>query len=438
MEIQDTNIDPVNNETSRRKFLKVAGAAAILATAAGCTPSPAKLKPFNTETAPHPEKELNPSIAVLDFFDMDQALINYLFEYFPPLFSEIPSLWEMGITDLSTAEGLLKGVPKDENQAKLLLMMLFKHQYQNHGKEVISVMSKAANYLNPDQSGIVPATASIEKAVIFHKLEYDETGNPIIHANLSAEMADKLISRSMESVVNMSLEIGEFSIMLSLYDRKPKYPEIARQGPSNFTINEKTTYKDYQGNIITEAEYNEILTKANETEITLLDPKERDVKFLDGYAGDKTDDNLLKLAEIARKYPEKMIITAGGNPTYLQGLKMPDIREARKSLEEQGLWPDNLIIVGFQTRESGFVGPASYGADIYVSDTDLEMLGFGASSSYATSVITELTRQLISKGFKTHKKVKDALLGLTHIAESKEGSEIIEYRLLDLDRAKIG
>ena len=37
----------------------------------------------------------------------------------------------MGVIDPSTREGLFKAVPKDENQAKLLMMMLFKQQYQN-------------------------------------------------------------------------------------------------------------------------------------------------------------------------------------------------------------------------------------------------------------------------------------------------------------------
>mgnify|MGYP005860143645 CR=1 FL=1 len=84
-----------------------------------------------------------------------------------------------------------------------------------------------------------------------------------------------------------------------------------------------------------------------EMEVVMFDPKDRDVRFLDGYAGDKTYRNLQKLTEVARKHPEKMFVAAGGNPTYLQDLKIPDIREVRAELERQGLWPENLIIVGF-------------------------------------------------------------------------------------------
>lgn len=174
----------------------------------------------------------------------------------------------------------------------------------------------------------------------------------------------------------------------------------------------------------------------NETEVVLKKPSDRDVVFLDGYAGEKTYDNLRKLAQIVRKHPEKIFITAGGNPTYLNGLRIPDIREARSMLEKQGLWPDNLLVVGFQARESGFVGQASYGADVYVSDEDLEKLGFSGASSYATPVVSEITRQLISKGVNIPVKVKEALTQMTRTAESWEGSEKTEYRIIDLEKAK--
>lgn len=99
-------------------------------------------------------------------------------------------------------------------------------------------------------------------------------------------------------------------------------------------------------------------------------------------------------------------------------------------------WPDDLIIVGFQGVESGLVGPASHGADIYVSYRNLEELGFSPASSYATPVVTEIVRRLIAGGSKTHKQAKEGLMQLTQAAESWEGSEKVEYRLLDLNKAK--
>jgi hypothetical protein len=417
---------------SRRDFLKLGGSAAAGA-AVGYVAWRLGIKP---ETGGSPETELKPSVRVLDFFDIDQARDKYLHNNFPSNFSEKNSWQEMGVSDPSTREGLFKAVPKDENQAKLLLLALFQHRYQNHGKDVVAVIEKVSDLVTPDQKSFAPTRSSIAGAVEFGKLEYDEIGNPTMHVTLSSDVVDRLVSENPDSIVNMSFELGDFSLTYSLYDRKLKYPEMGRKGPSKITVGEKTSYRDYQGNDITEEEYNEISRKMSETEIVLLDPSERDVRFLDGYAGDKTYQNLQKLTEVARRHPEKMLIAAGGNPTYLQGLKIPDIREARAKLEKQGLWPENLIIVGFQARESGFVGQASYGADIYIADRDLEELGFSGASSYATPVVTGVARRLIDNGLKTHKQVKEGLMALTQTAEAWEGSEKVEYPLLDLGKVK--
>ena len=432
MEDKNAEVPNTGHKISRRDFLKLGGAAAAGA-AAGYVAWRLGIKP---ETSVSPETELKPTVRVLDFFDVDKSRSKYLQDNFPSNFSEENSWQEMGVSDPSTREGLLKAVPKDENQAKLLMMTLFQYRYQNHGKDVVAVMEKVSGLVSPDQKTVSPTSASIAGAVEFGKLEYDEAGNPTIHIMLSSDVVDRLVSETPESVVNMSFELGDFSLTYSLYDRKLKYPEMGRQGPSTITVGGKTSYRDYQGNDITEEEYNEISRKMNETEIVLLDPNERDVRFLDGYAGNKTYQNLQKLTEVARRHPEKMLIAAGGNPTYLQGLKIPDIREARAKLEEQGLWPENLIIVGFQARESGFVGQASYGADIYVADKDLEDLGFSGASSYATPAVTEITRRLVDKGLKTHKQVKEGLIALTQAAETYEGSEKVYYPLLDLGKVK--
>jgi len=405
----------------------------VAGAAAGYAARRLEIKP---ETVGSPEIELKPSVRVLDFFDIDQAKDKYFQNNFPSNFSEEDSWQEMGVSDPSTREGLLRAVPKDENQAKLLMMALFRHRYQNHGKDVVAVMEKVSGLASPDQKIASPSRVSIAGAVEFGRLEYDDIGNPTIHVTLSPDVIDRLVSETPESVINMSFELGDFSLTYSLYERKLKHPEMGRQGPSTITVGEKTSYRDYQGNDITEEEYNEISRKMNETEVFLHDPSERDVRFLDGYAGSSTYQNLSKLTEVARKHPEKMFVAAGGNPTYLKGLKIPDIREARAKFEKQGLWPGNLIIVGFQARESGFVGQASYGADIYVADKDLEDLGFSGASSYATPVVTEITRGLIDNGLKTHKQVREGLVALTQAAEAWEGSEKVEYPLLDFGKVK--
>lgn len=413
---------------TRRQFLEL-----VAATAGGAALGYAAWRTGISvpETASSPEKELKPTVLVLDFFDLDKVKI--------PGFSEEEALKSMGVEDTSTKEGLIKAVPKSEDEAKLLMLLFFKHQYHNHGDSVVDVMQKTADYLGSRDDNRVTNQSSVASAIELEKVEFDGIGNPTMHVRLSPEVVDNQVSQSSDSLVNMSFELGDFSLTYRLYEERLKYPEMARQGPSTITVGEHTTYRDYQGNDITQEEYEEISGKMDETEIVLLDPKERDAIFLDGYASEKAFDNLKMLTDLARKHPEKMFVAAGGNPTYLNGLKVPDIREARKKLEEQGQWPVNLLTVGF-TANPGVGGRSevntSYGHDLYVSTTDLKSLGFSGASSHATPVITEINRQEIAQGQNTFSKVKASLMKLTEIKGYWSGSEKTEYRVLNLDKAK--
>ena len=232
MEDKNAEVPNTGHKISRRDFLKLGGAAAAGA-AAGYVAWRLGIKP---ETSVSPETELKPTVRVLDFFDVDKSRSKYLQDNFPSNFSEENSWQEMGVSDPSTREGLLKAVPKDENQAKLLMMTLFQYRYQNHGKDVVAVMEKVSGLVSPDQKTVSPTSASIAGAVEFGKLEYDEAGNPTIHIMLSSDVVDRLVSETPESVVNMSFELGDFSLTYSLYDRKLKYPEMGRQGPSTITV----------------------------------------------------------------------------------------------------------------------------------------------------------------------------------------------------------
>lgn len=436
-EIKENNVKKTSEGISRRNFLK--GSGAMLA--GGATAYIGRklgLKHGETESLRSPEMLLaEPKALVLDFFEIDEFERKYLSNNFSQEISVEETLREMGIDDPTTMQGLLKGVPQNEEQATLLLIKLFKQQYQRHGEEVASVIDKMANYLGSNQESSNLNRVSIADAISLGEVSYDNFDNPTINAKISPGVVDSLISKSSEGVVNMSFELGEFSLTYLMKDMRFVYPEMSSQGPTMIRIEGQTFYRDFQGNNITKEEYEEICKKMAETEIILLNPKERKILFLDGYAGDKTDQNLQKLTELAKKYPKKMFIAAGGNPTYLYDLKMPDIREARSKLERQGLWPNNLLIVGFQARlSSDITRRASYGADIYVSDKDLENLGFFGASSYATPVVSEIVRRLISKGISLPDEIKDVFGQMTDVVKTWEGEEEIEYKLLNLKKAK--
>jgi len=205
--MEDKNPEVKNDrEISRRDFLKLGGAAAA-GTALGYIAWRLGIKP---ETSVSPEIELKPTLIVLDFFNVDKSWRKYLQDNFPSNFSEENSWQEMGVSDPSTIKELLKAVPKNENQTKLLMMAFFKNRYQNHGNDVVAVIEKVSGLVSPDQKTVSPTRVSIADAVKFGELEYDEKGNPTIHISLSSDVVDRLLTETSESVVNMSLSLEIF------------------------------------------------------------------------------------------------------------------------------------------------------------------------------------------------------------------------------------
>lgn len=439
MEDKNAEVLNTNRKISRRDFLKLGGVAAAGA-AAGYVASRLGVKIPSPESERTPEIKLNSSTTVLDFFDLDAVKDRYLRDKFPPGFSEEESLQTMGVEDPSTREGLLKAVPQDENQAKLLMLMILKHQYQDHGRNVTDAMDKAEEFFSGGTKA-KPSETSIGTAVEIKKVDRDDLNNPVIHFSLNPDSINKLVSDSSESILNMSFQPGNNSFTYEMYGHPDRdWPTkqkgtIIRDSDGNVLSEGKPKYYDHLGNQISEEEYNRLLREAEYAKPILLSPKDRDVDYVDGYFGEHTADNVRMLAQIAQKHPEKIFVAAGGNPTGMR--EMPDITTIRAELEGKSLWPNNLVVVGYETNiPDAYTGPASYGADIYVSDKDLEKLGFIGASSYATPVVSEIIRQAIEGGLETHKKVKDALLQMTETKKAWHGSEEIEYHLLNLDRAR--
>lgn len=375
---------------------------------------------------------------VLDFFGIYLHNNNFIRDNFPRDFSPEAAWREMGVLDPSNKEELLRADPRTDQQFKLLMMALLRDHYQEHGEEVVRVMEEVSAQLNPNKKHIPPSKSSVAAAVKFGDLVYDEIGNPTIGLELSAKAIDGIISGIPGKVVNMSLELGQFSMTYELFGIRTKHPELATQGPSKLTINGETSYRDHDGKGISEEEYDNELKGLGETEVFKLDPSDRSASYLDGYAGEDTYANLQMLARIAGRHPDKFFIAAGGNPSTNQGSKLPDIRDARSRLEEQGLWPGNFIVGGFQmSLPGGFKFPASHGSDFYVSDKDLKKLGFTGASSFATPVITEIVRNIIARlGIRNHEQIKEILMHLTDSAEAWIGPDRVEYRLINFDLAK--
>ena len=312
----------------------------------------------------------------------------------------------------------------------------FIQQRSKHGEQVVSVLHAVSRFFHPRKAFEQPSTLSISDAITLGEVTYDELGNPSLQVMVDAKKIHALVAKLSDSIINMSIQLGVFSLTYELYKKQPKYPELARKMPSTVTIGDKTTYKDYQGNEISEVEYQRILQLSEEFEIVTSEPNDRRVTFADGYAGKHTYSNYALLNAIAGFHPEKMFVVAGGNPTYQRGLQLPDIRKVRTWLKTQGKLSENMIVVGFEGTESGFKAPTSLGADVYVSTEDLKAFGFSPASSYATPVITEIIQSIVSTGKATHAEIKAQLYQFTNEKSVWTGDEEITYRVLDLNKVE--
>lgn len=427
---------PAVEGISRRDFLKGAAAAVVAALIGASTPTLLTSGDRRRYVSPEHRTRREAPTAVLDFFDLFQNEAQALRDNFPPGFSAEATWKGMGVTDPSDIKEVKKAFPTNDQEALLLMMRLLQERYKDHGNNVTQVMKAAATSIaNPNKEYSPPSKLSVARAVQFGGLKYDKMGNITLNFEISAEEIEKMISKMGNNVrvVNMSLELGRLPMTYIMYSERFKHPELVNTGIGGIvTINGVTIYKNDLGEVISKAEYDKIFAENNAIEVYLLDPSDRDVQYLDGYAGENTLYNLIQLVNIANKHPDKIFVVAGGNPSNAPGSKLPDIREARAKLERRGVWPKNLIVVGYQFSYEGVGFPASHGADVYVKTEDLKKLGFSGASSFATPVITEVVRNLIESGVHPV-QVKEALMYFADPETFWEGSNQPEYRVLNFD-----
>ena len=418
---------------SRRDFLKgVTGLAAAAVIPRGL-PGDMEIsqKPsLKAEQPPPKEPEKLPEVLFLDIFDIQQfrekALKQLLSE--GELVEEI--FEQMGVEDFTTQEGLKKALPQNEKQEKLLLLQGAVNRYLGHGKEVMKVEEAASKQLFDKPAGI-RSEASIGSTIRTGGIVYDSLGNPIMPVTISVELVDKLVSESKADVINMSIELGRFQVIFDEYCMVNKYPDEAAFMPQE----NNGVYIDYHGKPITKEKYQELMARAKAREKILKEPRDREIIFIDGYEKEETFNNLSMLAAMAKRYPDKIFIAAGGNPSRISRAAIPDIRQAREDLTADNLWPDNLLMVGWIWQGNGASGLASLGDDIYVKPEDIRNLGFTECASFATPIVTAVVQEIMDKGVRDPKKIKEILQ--TKMSNPDDGyvKNKICY-VLDFDKVK--
>ena len=423
----DTN---VRTPLTRREFLIVGGrtAAALTAIAIG----------LQGDTLQSPEALRESTLIELDIFDTSKLGERLIKENFPERFSEEESLQDLGVKDASTYEGLKQGKPETEDQAKLLLLRFLELKFKDHGNNVSDVGKATEQILTGKVDSIPAIQISIVEAIEIKGLTYDELGNPILKYYISPDNINALLKNSSADLVNMSFQPGENELKYVMYEMNQKLPSSEQSFITDTKGNKiptgEPTYYDSERNKITKEEYDRLYNEAEKKPKILLDPKARYIDYEDGYFGDRTLENVKALAEIAASNPDKIFFAAGGNPTGAN--EIPDITASRASLEANHLWPDNLIVVGYEYISDWVRMPASRGADIYIDgDFIKDRIHKDGSSSYATRIALEATRQNVKVGVENFtKRVKDFIKGkaINRSVGTKSGN--INYEVLDFQK----
>ncbi len=398
-----TPIDP-----EKRKFLKWLGGGATAAAVGSLIPhSPARAEaPQPTSTPESAEVLKNPEGGlVLDFFDVDyiDTLIDSHLKAKGSSFEQLKE--EIGLEGDFTLESLKALNPANEEQETFVLMMMLKERYREHGKMVGEIEKKVSDLLGiPDSLYEESEKQDVTPALEMRQFSKDTIGNPTLDLFLSDEYIEKHIAESDARDIGMSLEMGDFSITYEMYKEEMAYPELAMNPPDIRPVQEKNENGEpemvdhyYHNNQeIEKDEYDDLMSKSKERKSVLLAPTDRQFIINDGYYPEKAYGNLTRMAELAKKFPDKNFYVAGGNP-HTQ-IKRPDIREARKRIEEEnGGMPSNLRIVGVK---GNYPAPyaASLGCDTYIDERDLEKLELPSMSSFATPMVKKIGGILSDKG----------------------------------------
>lgn len=387
------------------------------------------------------EQEKNSVPLILDIFNAQSFYDKIIQEKYSNNGVDVEGIVEkFGITESWSLNDFKAVLPENKEESAILLLIALRNHYAPHGKDVDAARTNTSRFLNTPE--VQAIHTGIEEMSALDSVEMDEFGNPTVWLRANPEVIDQLLAQSDETVVNMSFQMGKVGIKYKLYTEIKANPDVKypnkreRKVGDNITI----TYFDGDNNEISKEKYDELLLQASEKKVVLAeDPSDRDLLIQDGYIKERAYDNLKLMAELAAKHPDKILMVAAGNPT--DGL--PDLRDARAKLSEEGLWPSNLFTIGFVVEQQGYMAPVEHGADFYVWYKDINLItDKNSASSYATPMVTEVVRHLHSLGLTEPEDIREALVSMSTDINTPEHKTYIEgnsdqpYLMIDFGKVK--
>ncbi len=328
-----------------------------------------------------------------------------------------------------------------------ILLHKFADTRLGHGETVTRVMEKTWNSLGLQSTGveIIPLQTIFDTASI--KETKDALGNKGISISFDPKRIIDLLRNDTNRVVNMSFQVGDIELLIE--KRRKVMPE-AESTPTLeslamfdekdnayigavYTMNDATTYIDAEGKEVKPATPEELRVlkqtlKEREKEAAekaeknarIVELEHPDIKIIGAYDRTKARENLPKLFEVARAYPDKLFFAAAGN-------EGEDLREALKELGDEK--PPNLSFVAQWT--AGFKPTHNvYGANIYVPNSNL---GAPDGSSFSTPIMAAYAETLFKQGLSMQevmKKIINTCVTRQYNADNEEQAFVLDPDLL--------
>jgi len=218
------------------------------------------------------------------------------------------------------------------------LMYAFVEKYFTHGKDVSAVTEDIWKRigLGNKKARLIPLQTILDQQSV--KTIKDSEENPGVSVNFDPQKVIDILKDDPNQVVNMSFQVGNVDLYAVTHRQKellgaPSEEMLLEDDEGNYypgarsisVENNQKVYLNEKGEKVAPVSP-EDYQKRQEQERGVKETLTTSTKIEGAYSKDKAKENLPKLFEVCKAYPDKLFVAAAGN-------EGEDLREALKQIE---------------------------------------------------------------------------------------------------------
>lgn len=306
---------------------------------------------------------------------------------------------------------------------------------EGHGEAVVDAYNKTLSVNDIFYEG-EHAVLPLEKAisVVFVDGEENPLNNPVARVHVSGRVVGDMLEEQFrknpeQRIVNMSFQVGvqEERYVLRQPKEMPTFEILeGEDGEIYYSLEPAEGYANFGGKLlpfkmvggiqtplglVSEHDYQQLNERYKERSIDEftrngysdgIEDLETPMRHTtEAYNERFAEQNLRELAELCDRFPDKLFFGAGGNINS-------NFREIRQRMEENGEWPDNLILSAGVLNSSQGGTTQSNGSDIYINSLDFGGVVYSSISSPTSAGVADTI--LESSGDLTPEQIRDLML----------------------------